>query len=326
MNSRLVQIVDCKKQAANDGMCLEIVFWTRSKCPDSVWLRNNAEHIYYIGPKKAKVASFFKASEWHIPSIKSLSAYREYVEKNLDVGELQGKTLACLCDLKKRCHGNILLYLIQCKMFGGPPPIIKFQLDTSCFSNSFQFDFTPSSVSFLSLAHAYYYFLAANKKLPSKYLKQILSAKTLKKVVSLCKTNLFQKTMPPRPVDKLCLMFFLLKKKWKLCAEFQAACRTEQNALFVQMSKDRFWGCANSKTGLMKDFEGKNVAGILIMLLIQMKIKKQKDPCELFHGIKQKIIMSTEGLLNVNFVEGLYLAITAITCHSKMLQCKNLII
>lgn len=318
-NSRLVQIVEDKKRTENETTCLEIVFWRTSnsgsspQSPDErVVLRN--DDIYYIGSKKAKAASFFKAppNEWYIPTIKSLSEYRHYVEKHLDVSELQGKTLACLCDLRKRCHGNILLYLIESKVFSRlPPAVLKYQSDASVFSNSFKFDFKISSFSFHSLAHAYYYFLAVNKNVPQEYLQKILSAKNLTNVVSLCKKDFFQKRLFSNPVNKICLMFFLLKKKWESCAEFKAACKANKDVLFVQMSFDKFWGCGGAQQQL-KNFEGKNIAGILIMLLIQMNVFNQTDPCQLFHILKQKIIMCTEGMLNVNFVEGLFVAISAV--------------
>jgi predicted NAD-dependent protein-ADP-ribosyltransferase YbiA (DUF1768 family) len=302
----------------------------------------NDEHFFYVGPKKSFKdkpllgEQFLHQSKWHVPHVKSLSEYREYIVQNcqhFQLSELKGKTLVCLCSLTKRCHANILIYLLHNGEHFGE--IVEYQSDTSCFSNSYKFDFTIGKsfnnnlLHFHSLAHAYYYFMGTSKQFPNKYLNKILNAKCLTSVVEIWKNevpDIYLKK--PCSVDKICLMYMLLNLKLKTCVEFHKTCIKNKNALFVQLSPDKFWGCGSLKRKYSpQNYEGQNIASALIMLLIELKIKKQKkhDPAELFHAIKLKINICTEGMLNVNFVEGVVKMLIAVYTQSKIMKCKKLL-
>ena len=81
-------------------------------------------HVVYIGRQRFTSPYRFRRSIWHNPFTveeygrdESLALYRERIlnspELRSRLGELEGKTLACWCKPVERCHGDVLLELLQ---------------------------------------------------------------------------------------------------------------------------------------------------------------------------------------------------------------------
>ena len=89
------------------------------------WLAYDSNHIYIGRDMSVYVPGAIK-SKWHNPyTIKKcnndinlcLKLYKEYLLKNTslfnDIHELQGKVLGCWCVSENKCHGDILLELLE---------------------------------------------------------------------------------------------------------------------------------------------------------------------------------------------------------------------
>ena len=87
------------------------------------WLEYD-DHVY-IGRKSVYVKGTYD-SKWRNPySIDKygrdgcIELYKKYITNNKDLikdlTELEGKTLGCWCSNKEKCHGNILMDLIDNK-------------------------------------------------------------------------------------------------------------------------------------------------------------------------------------------------------------------
>jgi predicted NAD-dependent protein-ADP-ribosyltransferase YbiA (DUF1768 family) len=283
------------------------------------------EHAIYIGPERFCCQSSAAAagsrcvlakSKWYVPSASSLNMYRRHVESHkniLNLSELSGRTLVCSCNPCKRCHGNILMYLVESLVLQSPPiNVVEFENDTCVFSNSYLHDFKAGGLSFFSMAHAYYYYLALSKNVSHCYVEEILNSLTLSHVVHIWKTKIPRVEMLRRcksePVDKICLFYELLLAKWKCCAEFREEIRNKNHCLLVQASPDLFWG-KGPDTGSIVTYPGENIAGNLIMILSLLKLSGVKDRLHLFNNIKLRIVMATRGILNTKFLQGLVKAL-----------------
>jgi predicted NAD-dependent protein-ADP-ribosyltransferase YbiA (DUF1768 family) len=288
------------------------------------------KHAIYIGPERfcCQAAGVERCilpkSKWYVPSASSLNMYRTHVESHKNIfslSELNGKTLVCSCNPCKRCHGNILLYLVESLVLQSPPiNVVEFENDTSVFSNSYLLDFKVSGLCFFSLAHAYYYFLALAKNVSHCFTEEILNSPTLSHVVNIWKTKIPRVEMLRRcrsePIDKICLFYELLLAKWKCSAEFRKEIRDKNQCLLVQASPDLFWG-KGANTGSIVTYPGENIAGNLIMILTLVKLSGVKNRLHLFNNIKLRVVMVTKGILNTKFLQGLVKALGS-TSNTKM--------
>ena len=86
------------------------------------------KHIAYIGGRYTRGGYKLPDSPWKNPYNRAfrnkeitreeaVARYREYILNSEELlarlGELEGKTLACWCALDVRCHGDVLLELLQ---------------------------------------------------------------------------------------------------------------------------------------------------------------------------------------------------------------------
>ena len=96
------------------------------------WLNASTDHVY-IG-REARYVEGAKQSKWHNPFSakqhgldKCLCLYEEYIRSNLtlwdDIDDLDGKTLGCWCVPKTRCHGQVLIQLLNEKQGNSDPKI-----------------------------------------------------------------------------------------------------------------------------------------------------------------------------------------------------------
>lgn len=275
----------------------------------------SAPYDVYIGPAKNNVHWQLQASKWYLPQIRSMEEYRKaIVQGTNNLSELQGKVLGCFCGPTKRCHGNVLLYLLQ----PGIPEEEKAVLisgDSSPLSNSFLMKFIWEGREFHSLAHAYYYCLAkTNSSSSGALLDQIVCAPTLKlaaaawKKCSACPSLCSQKRIE--------MMYKLLLVKWKQSKKFKRACREFGNRLIIQNSKDRFWGRGSSSAdGGEEDvscFEGMNISGWLLLALYDRKSIFLSDRNFMFDRLKLRLLRCTKGKANEKLLHGALLVSTQI--------------
>ena len=266
----------------------------------------------YVGPAKNNVHWQLAASKWYLPQIRSMEEYRKaiVVQQENNLSELQGKVLACFCGPTKRCHGNVLLYLLQ----PGIPEEEKAVLitgDSSPLSNSYPMKFVWEGKEFHSLAHAYYYCLAKTNCSSSALLDQIVCAPTLKSAAaawrkcSACPSLCSQKRIE--------MMYKLLLLKWAQCKKFKRACREFGNRLIIQNSKDPFWGrgCSDGE-GDVSCFDGMNISGWLLVALYERKKIFLSDQNLLFDRLKLRLLRCTKGKANEKLLRGALLVSTQI--------------
>jgi predicted NAD-dependent protein-ADP-ribosyltransferase YbiA (DUF1768 family) len=273
--------------------------------------KGGASYDIYIGPAKNNSSWQLHQSKWYFPEIRSMEEYKKAVEKKaLDVSELEGKVLACFCGPTKRCHGNVLLYLVQHQINCEASPsssneivsVHLFKGDSSPFSNSFKLkSFSWEGNTFHSLAHAYYYCIAEMNGGKPKILQRILQAPTLSAAHSAWKDSW---PCPALTSEKrIALVYGMLQQKWKQCKQFRHACREFADNLIIQDLPDRFWGSGpHSENDNAGTFIGLNIAGWLIVALIEMKSKN----CQgfLFDKMKLRQIMCSQGKANQQLLEG----------------------
>ena len=81
-------------------------------------------HVVYIARQRFTPPYRFRRSIWYNPYTvkeygrdKAVELYRERILNSEELlsrlGELEGKTLGCWCKLDQRCHGDVLLDLIE---------------------------------------------------------------------------------------------------------------------------------------------------------------------------------------------------------------------
>lgn len=275
----------------------------------------------YIGAKRNNNFWKLEKSEWYFPEAVSLNEYHQRVLLNfskLNVQEaLDKKVLYCFCDTTKRCHGNVMIYVLLSKQPGySPKPFHIFKSDASPFSNSYKHGFIQNGKTFSCLAHCYYYWLGVGKQLPQKCLDQIVNCESLGKVVQLWQKCIVPKhNANPCTIDKVCLMYELLCLKWDVCSSFRELCSEYSMNLLIQESSNMFWGKGSHGNSVV-NYNGENMAGWLIMILCEEKLF-QTDPKDLFHRLKQRVIIVTEGIINCAFLRGLEKALVKLDLPRK---------
>lgn len=240
---------------------------------------NKSEYIY-IGSSKL-------GSKWYVPHLKSLKDYRNYVEANNNIEELEGKTLTCNCDFWKKCHGHILVYLLM-QRNNFQMRIIEFSEDSSPLSNSYPFPFQYEGELFGSLAHAYYW--EKSNRNPS-----LLDQNSLKSVVELFSKIPLTQRCKITTQKTIQLFYLLLCKKYELCVEFQRLVDKHQDNFILQATPNNFWGKGNGLS--IKKQTGQNITGWLIMHLKRRNLNLYR----------KKIIFVCEGEANLNLMRGLKL-------------------
>jgi hypothetical protein len=248
--------------------------------------------------------------------------YREQVEseKRSDLHELEGKTLACFCSVMKRCHGNVLIYLLAKHTLKNERLFDEYLYggDLCVLSNSFLMKFVSADKprrKFTSLAHAYYYFCAEKSAAGSEMLGAILKSTSLKEA-----STVFAKCMPtPVLIDlttKVLLLYKLLLLKWRQSKAFRRACRSNSQLLLIQQSDNAVWG--RGKGNSVKDYSGKNVGGWLLVALCENKCCTSEEDSAatsqstLFDRMKMRLIRCTKGFVNLNLLQGAELVASAL--------------
>lgn len=200
-----------------------------------------------------------QGSKWYRPELKSLQEYRKYVSKNLDIKELQDKTLICRCDFWKKCHGHILVYL---SMLDANVMIKEFtfkETEKSPLSNSYPFSFRYEGHTFSSISHAYHWERSkrSNALLNHKNIEDVYEA------FHLCNDRAHLSVK-----KTIRLLYCLLVEKYKRCPEFKALVDENNDNLIQQDNKNGFWSKgSHDYQDEMKNQGSQNVGGWLIMFL-----------------------------------------------------------
>ena len=86
----------------------------RLKDPNHIYIGRNMT-FYVSGSEKSKWCNPFPVKKHGLE--KCLELYREYITNDKEllsqIDELKGKTLGCWCNSSEKCHGGILIELLQ---------------------------------------------------------------------------------------------------------------------------------------------------------------------------------------------------------------------
>lgn len=260
----------------------------------------------YIGPKKDNPSWRLSKSSWYLPKASSLKAYKRKIVKRMgkkQFQQLRGKTLGCFCRTDGQCHGNVLMYLSN-KDILPKPSIKRFSGDSTPLSNSFCFTFHYNGLSFTSLAHAYYYFMAKHSfcspPLERVELRKIHDANCLADASCFYQKSLSDQSRYPKADAKL--MYSLLREKWEQCEDFRCICQENYTSLFVQSSCHPLWGVGSKQIDHIRFCKGKNLMGWLICMLCEEKVSEKKST---FNSLKLCMVMAMKGYINVDFIKGI---------------------
>lgn len=281
----------------------------------------------YIGPRRNNLAK----SIWYFPEAVSLYEYGQLLLARLKSNALNAKeifekrSICCFCDEAKRCHGNVLIYILlsqettyTCR------PVHIFAVSTiNVFSNTYKHSFLHYGKIFFSLAHAYYFWLGAAKHFPVNYLTKIVQSSSFEKL-----THIWYKCIPrryhkrPSKVEKILLIYELLSIKWVVCTEFREKCIAFSKNLLVQDAPNGFWGRGLHGKSI-QTYNGENIGGWLIMIICEERIFETGQE-EMFHQLKNRIIFATKGMVNCAFLRGLKRVLSIVSSPTKRKECAEL--
>lgn len=111
----MTSVINVKKKYLNQLGYANLEDWLKS--PDHVYIGRDMSYVK--GAKGSKWGNPFQVSKYGLD--RALELYTAYLKNNTDLmnslNELEGKVLGCWCvtETNKKCHGQILIDLINQK-------------------------------------------------------------------------------------------------------------------------------------------------------------------------------------------------------------------